>query len=104
MQLVVGVVLQVEWVGGWGWSVIVIIIVYFMLAAYRLWHSTVQDMGIQPIFSFSLHHLSASILVRSTSFFSFVCPLSTGIIFHQFNQQFNTKGKEKTKEIIMKDF
>ena len=83
--------------------IIIIIIVHFMLAAYRLWHSTVQDLGIQPIFSISLHRFSASILVRSTSFCSFVCPLSTGIILHQFNQQFNAKGKEKTKEMIMKD-
>ena len=81
----------------------IIIIVHFMLAAYRLWHGTVQDLGIQPIFSISLHRFSASILVRSTSFCSFVCPLSTGIILHQFNQQFNAKGKEKTKEMIMKD-
>ena len=48
-------------------QVIIIIIVHFMRAAYRLWHSTVQDLGIPPIFSFSLHCFSASILVRSTS-------------------------------------
>ena len=75
-----------------------------MLAAYRLWHSAVQDLGILPIFSFSLSCFSASILVRSTSFCSFVRLLSTGTTLYQFNQKLNVKGKEKTKEIIMKDF
>ena len=84
--------------------IIIIIIVHFMLAAYRLWHSTVQDRGIQPKLSFSLHHFSASILMRSTSFCSFVCLLSTGKTLYQFNQKSNVKGKQKTKEIIMKDF
>ena len=60
------------------WKLIISIIVHFMLAAYRLWHSAVQDLGILPIFSFSLPCFSASILVRSTSFCSFVCLLSTG--------------------------
>ena len=82
----------------------IIIIVHFMLAAYRLWHSAVQDLGILPIFSFSLPCFSASILMRSTSLCSFVCLLSTGTTLYQFNQKLNVKGKEKTKEMIMKDF
>ena len=34
-------------------GIIIIIIVHYMLAASRLWHSIVQDLGIQPIFNFS---------------------------------------------------
>ena len=83
---------------------IIIIIVHFMLAAYRLCHSAVQDLGILPIFSFSLRCFSVSILVGSTSFCSFVCLLSTGTTLFQFNQKLNVKGKVKTKEMIMKDF
>ena len=63
---------------------IIIIIVHFILAAYRLWHSTVQDLGIPPIFSFSLQGFSASILVRSSSFCFLFCPLSTGTMLYQF--------------------
>ena len=75
-----------------------------MRAAYRLWHSTVQDLGIPPIFSFSLHCFSPSILVRSTAFCSFVCLLSAGTTLYQCNQKLNAKEKEKTKEMVMKDF
>ena len=45
-------------VGCYDRGVIIIIIVHFMRAAYRLWHSTLQDLGIPPIFSISLHCLS----------------------------------------------
>ena len=57
------------------------IIFHFMLAAFRLWHTGIHDLGIQPIFSFSLLCISSYILSRSSSFFFFLSPLPTGTIW-----------------------
>ena len=63
---------------------IIIIIVHYMLAASRLWHSIVQDLGVQPIFSyFSLLFLSMHSCEVLLFLFLF-SPLSTGTMLYQF--------------------
>ena len=63
---------------------IIIIIVHYMLASSRLWHSMVQVLGVQPIFSFSspqfLSMDSCEVLLCLLVF----CPLSTGTMLYQF--------------------
>ena len=64
--------------------IIIIIIVHYMLAAFRLWHSLVQNLGVQPIFSFfspqfrSIHYCKVLLCLL------LFCPLSTGSMLYQF--------------------
>ena len=57
---------------------IIIIIVHYMLAASRLLHSIVQDLGIQPIFNFSSPQFLGIQFSEVLLFLLLFYPLNTG--------------------------